>query len=107
MNVVLVLAYVVRYEKRTEFRALVKRFLRFRKENPKAFEGLKSWRLFQREYGGVAGSHVEMWEFKSMEEMEKVSARMMKHKEMMEIHAEFHKQIDHATFTESIWNAVA
>jgi len=106
MNIVFVLTYVVKYEKRTEFQALVKQFLKFKKENPKAFEGLKSWRLFQQEYGGVAGSYVEMWEFKSIEEMEKVNARMMKHKEMKEIHTEFHKMIDHTTFTESIWNTV-
>jgi hypothetical protein len=82
MNIMFVLTYVVKYEKRTEFQALVKQFLKFKNENSKAFEGLKSWRLFQREYGGVAGSYVEMWEFKSTEEMEKVTARMMKHKEM-------------------------
>jgi len=106
MNIVFVLTYVVKYEKRTEFQTLVKRFLKFKKENPKAFEGLKSWRLFQREYGGVAGSYVEMWECKSLEELDKVNARMMKHKEMMEIDIEFHKLIDHTTFTKSIWNTV-
>jgi hypothetical protein len=107
MNIVFVLTYVVKYEKRTEFQALVKQFLKFKKENPKTFEGLKSWRLFQREYGGVAGSYVEMWEFKSIEEMEKVNERMMKHEEMKEIHTKFHNMIDHTTFTESIWNTVA
>jgi len=107
MNIVFVLTYVVKYEKRTEFQILVKRFLKFKKDNPKAFEGLNSWRLFQQEYGGVAGSHVEMWEYKNLEELDKVNARMMKHKEMKEIHKEFHKLIDHATFTESIWNTVA
>lgn len=49
MNIMFVLTYVVTYKKRTEFRALVKRFLKFKRENPKAFDGLKSWRLFQRE----------------------------------------------------------
>jgi hypothetical protein len=54
----------------------------------------------------VAGSYVEMWECKSLEEFDRVNARMMKHKEMTEIHTEFHKIIDHTTFTESIWNTV-
>jgi hypothetical protein len=107
MNIIFVLTYIVKYEKRPEFQALVKQFLKFKKANPKAFEGLKSWRLFQREYGGVAGSYVEMWEYRSMEEMEKVNARMMKHKEMNDIDAEFHKIIDHTTFTQSIWETVA
>jgi hypothetical protein len=39
--------------------------------------------------------------------MEKVTTTMMKNKEMKDIDTEFHKIIDHTTFTESIWNAVA
>jgi hypothetical protein len=107
MNIMFVLTYVVKYEKRTEFQALVKRFLKLKKESPKTFDGLKSWRLFQREYGGVAGSYVEMWEFRSMDELEKVTATMMKNEEMKDIDKEFHKIIDHTTFTQSIWNTVA
>jgi hypothetical protein len=107
MGILFVLTYMVKYENRTKFQALVKRFLKLKKENPKTFDGLKSWRLFQREYGGVAGSYVEMWEFKSIEEMEKVTATMMKNKEMKDIDTEFHKIIDHTTFTQSIWNTVA
>jgi hypothetical protein len=42
MNIMFVLTCVVKYEKRTAFRALVKRFLKFKKENPTAFDGLKS-----------------------------------------------------------------
>jgi hypothetical protein len=112
MNKVYVSTYVVKYEKQKEFQASVKpalkQFLKYKKTNPKAFEGLKSWRLFQQEYGGVAGTYVEMWEFKSIEEMEKFNARMMKDKEMKKIYApeEFNKMIDHTTVTQSIWNTV-
>jgi len=38
MNVVSVSTYVIKYEKRTEFQALIKQFLKFKKANPKAFE---------------------------------------------------------------------
>jgi hypothetical protein len=107
MSIVFVLTYVIKYEKRTEFQALVKQFLKFKKDNPKAFDGLKSWRLFKKEYGGVTGSYVEMWEFKNMEEMDKVNARMMKYEEMKKIDTGFHKIVDHTTFTQSIWSAVA
>jgi len=110
MNVVAVSTYVIKYEKQTEFQALMKQFLKFKKANPKIFEGVKSFRLFQQEYGGVYGSYVEMWEFKSKEEMEKFNARMMeqmmKQKEMKKIDTEFQKMVDHATLTSSIWNAV-
>jgi len=106
MSIVFVLKYVVKYEKRTQFQALVKRFIGFKKKNPKAFEGLISFRLFEEEFGGVAGSFVEMWECKSLEEFDKVSARIMKHREMKGIHAEFHKMIDHSAYTQLVWNAV-
>jgi hypothetical protein len=53
---------------------------------------------------------VEMWEFKSKEDMDKVNARMiedmMKNKEMKKIDAEFQKMVDHTTLTQSIWNTV-
>ena len=107
MNIVSVSTYVIKYEKQTEFQALIKQFLKFKKANPKAFEGVKSFRLFQQEYGGVVGSYVEMWEFKSKEEMEKFNARMMKNKEMKKIDAEFQKIVDHTTLAASIWNTVA
>ena len=107
MNIVSVSTYVVKYEKQAEFQALVKQFLKFKKANPKAFDGLKSFRLFQQEYGGVYGSYVEIWEFKSKEEMEKVNTELMKHKEMKEIDTEFQKMVDHTTLTASIWNTVA
>jgi hypothetical protein len=106
MNIMFVLTYVVKYEKRTEFQALVTRFLRLKKENPKTFDGLKSWRLFEQEYGGVAGTYVEMYEFKSMEVMEK-SDRILENKEFKELMTEWHKIKDHHTpVTKSIWNTV-
>ena len=107
MNKVYVSTYVVKYEKLTEFQALMKKFLKFKKANPKVFEGVKSFRLFQQEYGGVYGSYVEMWEFKSKEEMEKFITGYMKHKEAKEIDTEFQKMVDHTTLTSSIWNTIA
>ena len=109
MNVVNISTYMIKYEKQTEFQALIKKFLKFKKANPKAFEGVRSFRLFQQEYGGVVGSYIEMWEFRSKEEMEKFNATMMKlmkNKEWKEIDTEFNKMVDHATLTSSIWNTV-
>jgi hypothetical protein len=107
MNVVYVSTYVVKYEKQTEFQAMIRKFLKFKKANPKIFEGVKSFRLFQQEYGGVVGSYVEMWEFKSKEEQEKFITGYMKHKELKEIDTEFQKMVDHTTLTSSIWKTVA
>jgi hypothetical protein len=107
MNVVYVSTYVIKHEKQAEFQAMIKKFLKFKKANPKIFEGVKSFQLFQQEYGGLVGMYLEMWEFKSKEEQEKFLAGYMKHKELKEIDAEFQTMVDHTTLTSSIWNTVA
>lgn len=106
MTVVYVSTYMIKYEKQAEFQALMKRFLKLKRANPKVFEVVKSFRLFQQEYGGVVGSYVEMWEFKSKEEQEKFLTGYMKHKELKDIDTDFQKMVDHATLTASIWNTI-
>jgi hypothetical protein len=107
MSIFLAETYLAKQEKKREFDALLKDFLRFKKENPKVFEGLKSWKLLQQEYGGMGDLYIEMWEFESLTEMEKCNARIFAHKEMKRINAEFHELIDNSTFARFIWNTVA
>jgi hypothetical protein len=107
MNIVFVLTYGIKDGKRAEHLALMKKFLKFKKADPKVFEGLMSYRLFEQEYGGVAGTYVEMSEFKSMEDMKKWEKRVFEHKEIKELMTEWHKIKDHHTpITQSIWNTV-
>ncbi len=70
MGIFLVETYLAKHEKKSDFQKLLKEFLQFKKENPKVFEGLKSWKLLQQRYGGTANLFVEMWEFKNLQEME-------------------------------------
>ena len=99
--------YLARHEKQAEFQKLLREFLRFKEENPEVFEGLKSWKLLQQEYGGIANLYIEMWEFENLPEMEKCNARIFENKEMKRIQSEFQALIDHATFARFIWNTVA
>ena len=107
MSIFLVETYLAKQERQKEFQRLLKEFLKFKKENPKAFQGLRSWRLLQQEYGGVGNMYIEMWEFESLQEMEKCSARIFSYKEMKRIQTEFHTLIDNSTFSRFIWNSVA
>jgi hypothetical protein len=107
MTIFLVETYLAKQEKQVEFQKLLGEFLRFKKENPNVFEGLRSWKLLQQEYGGVASLYIEMWEFESLPEMEKCNARIFKNKEMKRIQAEFQTLIEHSTFNRFIWNTVA
>jgi hypothetical protein len=107
MTAVFVITFGIKDGKHAEFQAIMKKFLKFKKANPKLFEGVGSWRIFQQEYGGVLGTYVEMVEFKSIEEMEKIGARIMKQKETKEFFTEYHKIADPTTpITQSIWNTV-
>ncbi len=108
MGIVFVLTCGIKDGKRAEFQALMKKFRKIMKADSKVFEGLISWRIFEQEYGGVAGTYVEMCEFKSMEDMKKWEKRIFEHKEIKELMTEWHKIKDHHTpITQSIWNTVA
>ena len=107
MSIFLVETYLAKHEKQVEFQKLLKEFLRFKKENPKIFDGLKSWKLLQQEFGGIGNLYIEMWEFENLPAMEKCNSRIFGNKEMKKIQAEFHTLIDHATFARFIWNKVA
>jgi len=107
MNIFLVETYQAKQEKQSAFNKLLKEFVKFRKENPKVFEGLKSWKLLQQEYGGIGNLYIEMWEFENLQEMEKCNARIFGNKEMKRIQAEFHTLIDSSTFARFVWNKIA
>ncbi len=107
MSIFLVETYLAKQEKQKEFQKLLEEFLEFKKENPRVFAGLKSWKLLQQEYGGAGNMYIEMWEFESLPEMEKCNDRIFSHKEMKRINVEFHELIDASTFARFIWNTVA
>ena len=90
MSIFLVETYIAKQERQAEFQKLLKEFLKFKKENPRGFKGLISWKLLQQEYGGVGNLYIEMWEFESLQEMEKINTRVFEHKEMKRINTEFH-----------------
>lgn len=107
MSIFLVETYLAKHEKQGEFDALLKDFLRFKKENPKVFAGLKSWKLLQQEYGGIGNMYIEMWEFESLPEMEKCNERIFSNREMKRIQSEFQTLIDTSTFARFVWNSIA
>jgi len=77
--------------------------LEFKKKNPKLFQGLISWILFKQVYGGTADMYVEMWEYASLADMEKISDRIFAHEKMKKISQGFHQLIESTSFSTSIW----
>jgi hypothetical protein len=107
MSVLVVETYVVRAEKLDEFGPALQEFLDFKGRNPELFLGLVSWRLWKQEYGGVSDMYVEMWEYESLAEVERVSDRIFADEQMKKIGRRFHQLVESASFSTSIWYPVA
>jgi hypothetical protein len=105
MTVFKVETYVVKPEKQEEYMALVGKWVRYIKNKEKCKE-LKSWKLFSQTIVGTSGLYMEMGEFESLADYEKMMNRIMQDKELQTIFSSFYDCVVPATDTISIWNAV-
>jgi hypothetical protein len=107
MSITLVETYIVKSDKRPEFKPLLDEFLAFKNNHPDLFVGLLSWKLYKQDLGSPAGMYIEMWEFQDMELMEKVNERVFRHEGMKTIQTAFQQLVEPISFTSSIWRPIA
>lgn len=107
MSIFVVETYVVRAEKLGEFTPALNEFLKYKETHTELFKGLKSWKLFKQEYGGISGLYIEMWEYDSLADMERITARIFSDEGMKKISQGFHQLVEPATFSTSIWYPIA
>jgi hypothetical protein len=107
MSVYLVETYVVKAEKQGEFTPLLNEFLKYKEKHHQLFKGLKSWRLYKQDYGGISGLYIEMWEYENLGDLEKINTRIFKDAGMKKIATHFHQIVEPATFSANIWSPVA
>jgi hypothetical protein len=107
MSVYLVETYVVKAEKQAEFTPLLNEFLKYKKGHPQLFKGLKSWKLYKQKYGEISGLYIEMWEYRSLGDLERINTKIFKDAEMKRINMDFHQIVEPATFSANIWSPVA
>jgi hypothetical protein len=107
MSIIMVETYVVHAEKTTEFTTLLNEFLKFKKAHPQLFKGVKSWKLYKQDYGQPAGMYIEMWEYKNLAHLEEIDRRIFSDEGMKKISTAFHKLIEPATFSATIWSMIA
>ena len=107
MSIFVVETYVVKSEKRDDFTPALNEFLEFKKTHTELFKGLKSWKLHKQGYGSISGMYIEMWEYEDMSDMVTISSRIFSDDVMKKISKGFHKLVEPATFSTSIWNSVA
>ena len=107
VTIMMVETYVVKAEKIAEFTPALKEFLKYKEKSPSLFKGLKSWKLYRQDYGGISGLYFEMWEFNSLADLEKITTRIFRDKMMRRISQGFHQLIEPATYSVNIWSPVA
>jgi len=104
MAFVVVWMWVAKPEKQEEHNRMMERYLKWLKENP--IEEIKSMKVFTQTFGGIYGSYIQLMEYESWTDYEKVQARLSKDKEYMEILQEFMLVIEPAELCIEVWNAV-
>jgi len=105
MTVFLVETFAVKAEKSGDLMPMMKRFLKYMKQNPKKFK-LKSYKLFSQMFGGVYGSYVGMSEYDSMADFEQENSSAMKDTQLMKMMQEFMQLIVDGSYSISLWNGV-
>ena len=106
ITILVVNTWVVKPEKEGEFTKLWQRYLKYIKENPKTFKEVKSLKLFTQMLGGIYGAHVELIEYDSLTDLEKLLTRIFKDKEFMKVMQEIMLIIEPASYSINVWNAV-
>jgi len=105
MTILVVSAWAIKPEKQDEFTQLWQKYLKYKKENPETFKELKSLKLFTQTFGGIYGAYVELGEYNSLADYEKLQARIMKDKGYAKLLQEFLLIVDPATVTSNVWTA--
>jgi hypothetical protein len=108
MSVFLISTYVVKPDKQEEYKAMYRRWLEYKKENPEEVKELepKSWRIFTQTFGDAYGKHMEIYEFDSIADYERFVERASKNKEHSEIFENQMLFFVPGTVSNSIWNPV-
>lgn len=100
--------YVIKSEKREEYRAIMKKWAVYIKKNEEKCKELKSWRLFSQMTGDNSGEYVEMAEFDSLADYEKFMRRIFhgNDKFIAAIVSGFTTCVVPGTYSMNIWNSV-
>ena len=106
MTVLIHETYVVRPENQKKFMELWKRILELVKKNPKMFKEVRSLKLYNQIFGGISGAYVELAEYDSLADYEKLLERLFKDEEFMKFYQEITSLVESGMSTTNIWKPV-
>jgi uncharacterized protein with von Willebrand factor type A (vWA) domain len=103
MIVFMVETWVVPKENQEKHRRLWEGYLEYVRKNPELFKEMKSLKLFTQTFGTISGAIVEMIEFDSLADKERLDSKLAKDKESIKFHEELASLKDAATVSMSTW----
>jgi hypothetical protein len=106
MTIVVMETWVVKPEKQAELNKVWQRYLKYVRDNPKLLKEMKWSKSFTQMFGGVYGAHVELAEYNSLADMEKLNNRVMKDPGFMKIFQEAMPLIEATTHTSNVWTTL-
>ncbi len=106
MSIFLVSTYVVKPDRLEEYKEMMRRWLKFKKENPEEVREIKSSRVFTQTFGDIYGKYMEIHEFENMADYEGYYNKAFKNEEHRKIFENQMLLFVPETVSMSIWNPV-
>jgi len=106
MTILVFETWVVKPEKQAEFAKLWQRYLKYIKDNPKLLKEMKWRKSFTQMFGGTYGAYVELSEYNSLADYEKLNNRLMKDPGFLKIFQDAMLFMDPATYTCNVWTTL-
>lgn len=103
MTVLVVETWVVPPENQEKHKRLWEGYLKYMRKNPELFKEIKSLKLFTQTFGSISGAIVEVIEFDSLADKERLDNKLVKDKESIEFHKELEALKDATTVSMSAW----
>ena len=102
MGIVVAFEAHVRYENRQEYLKLLEKREKFFEE----LEEIKSVKIYQQTFGGVADSYIELWEMDNMTDLDKFLPKVYRMEGFPELASMIHGLIEPGKLERKIWTLI-
>ena len=106
MGILVVGTMVTKPENRDALLQLWQKFFAYMRKNTELFQEVKSFKVFSQMFGGAANGFVELVEYDSLADYEKLHERLQKDSGYVKLIQEFLQLVDPATLSEQVWKSV-
>ncbi len=106
MSIFVVGTMVAKPKNQEALMKLWKKFFAYMKDNSELFREVKSFSVFSQMFGGALNGFVELVEYDSLADYEKLHERLHKDPGYVQLIQEFLQLVDPDTLSEQVWKSV-